>query len=75
MEASMLIDKKTGKELREGMEILRPDYRGFKKRYFVHEILPNAVILLLIGESALTNLYITVPMAELSQYSLGTSMF
>jgi hypothetical protein len=71
----MLLDKKTGKELHEGQEIQRKDYRGFKKRYRVHEILPNAVILLLIGESALANIYLTVPMAELSQYSLGTSMF
>lgn len=73
--ARMLLDTKTGKPLSEGMEILRKDYRGFKKRYRVHEILPNMVVLMLIGETALSNVYLSVPMAELSQYSLGVTMF
>ena len=60
----MVIDRKTGKPVEDGDILLRRDYKGFKHRYEVLELMPQAVRVRKLTQGDRW-VYLTMPLAAL----------
>ena len=60
----MVIDRKTGKPVEDGDILLRRDYKGFKHRYEVLELMPQAVRVRKLAQGDRW-VYLTMPLAAL----------
>jgi hypothetical protein len=61
----MIIDRKTGKQVQEGDSLIRKDYKGFKHRYEVLEIIPPHTVRVRKLAQGDRWVYLSMPMAAL----------
>jgi hypothetical protein len=61
----VIIDRKTGKQVQVGDDLIRKDYKGFKHRYEVLEIIPPHTVRVRKLAQGDRWIYLCMPMASL----------